>query len=155
MLRHHALVADLKSFVEGVLLLLKSADSALELVDGGGVGLLALFQLFFELLLKLLKNRVVVVLVLRLALVLRSLKLIYSLLELAKSILVVLFGLLFLLLEELELAFPKSLFFLKLTLKVSMLPLHLVVLRFPVLNLLPDSKLTLRKGLVKLLVLLL
>lgn len=62
--RHHALVADLKSFVEGVLFLFESADGALKLVDCSSVGFLAFFQLFLELLLELLENRVVVVLVL-------------------------------------------------------------------------------------------
>jgi len=104
--RHHALVADLKSLVQGVLFLLESADGALKLVDGGSVGFLAFFQLFLKLLLELLEDRVVVVLMLRLALVLGSLELIDGLLELAKSILVVLFGLLLLLLKEFKLAFP-------------------------------------------------
>lgn len=76
-------------------------------------------------------------------------------LELAESVLVVLLGLLLLLLKELELAFPKSLLFLKLTLKVSMLSFHLVVLGLPVLNLFSDTKLTLRECLVELLILLL
>lgn len=64
LLRHHALRADLESLVQGVLFLFEPANRALELIDGGGVRLLAFFQLFLELLLELLEDRVVVVLVL-------------------------------------------------------------------------------------------
>ena len=155
LLRHHALIRDFKPLIEGILLLFEPSDRALELVDGGSIGFLALFELFFELLLKLLEHRVVVVLVLGFRLVLGPLQLVNGLLELTESVLVVLLSLFFLLLEELKLTLPKRLLFLELTLQVSVLPLHLVVLGLPVLHLLSDAKLPLGQSLVELLVLLL
>lgn len=49
LLRHHALRADLKSLIQGILFFLKSSDGSLQLIDGSGVGLLTLFQLLLEL----------------------------------------------------------------------------------------------------------
>ena len=50
---------------------------------------------------------------------------------------------------------PESFFLLKFALKVSILPLNLIVLILPLLYLLPDSNLTLGEGLVEVVVLLL
>ena len=92
---------------------------------------------------------------LRLVLVLRFLELLNCLLELEKSLIMVLLGLILLSFEEVELTLPKSLLLIEFRLEFSMLLLHVVVLGFPVLYLLSDTKFTLRKGLVELLVLLL
>lgn len=92
---------------------------------------------------------------LRLVLVLRFLELLNCLLELEKSLIMVLLGLILLSFEEVKLTLPKSLLLIEFRLELSMLLFHVVVLGFPVLYLLSDSKFTLGKGLVELLVLLL
>ena len=94
-------------------------------------------------------------LVLGLMLVLRFLELFNGLLELQKSLIMVFFGLILLSLKEVEFSLPEGFFLVEFRLEFSMLLLHIIVLALPVLNLLPDTKLTLREGLVELLVLLL
>lgn len=153
--RHHALGAELKPLVQGILFFLKSANSRLKGIHLVAAILNFVLQFFLEFLLKGHQNCVCVVLMLRFMLVLRLLELLNSLLELQKSLIVIFLGLIFLPLEEIEFTLPKSLLFVELTLEFSMLLLHVIVLALPVLNLLSDSKLTLGKSLVKLLVLLL
>ena len=76
---------------------------------------------------------------LRLVLVLRFLELLNSLLELEKSLIMVLLGLILLSFEEVKLTLPKSLLLIEFRLALSMLLLHVIVLGFPVLNLLSDT----------------
>jgi len=96
-----------------------------------------------------------VVLVLLLIFILRLLQLVHSLLELTEGVLVVLLGLFFLPLKEFKFAFPKSFFLFKLTLEVSILAFHFIVVAFVALNLFANAKFTLRKSLIKLVVLIL
>jgi hypothetical protein len=141
--RHHALGAELKSLVQGILFFLKSADSRLKGVHLVGAILDFVLQFFLEFLFKGLQNCVGVVLMLRFVLVLRLLELLNSLLELQKSLVMIFLGLIFLSFEEIEFALPEGLLFVELTLKLSMLFLHVIILALPVLNLLSNSKLTL------------
>ena len=88
-------------------------------------------------------------------LILRFLQLLNSLLELQESLIMVLLGLVLLLLEEVEFTLPESFLLIEFALEFSMVLFHLVVLALPVLHLLSNSQLTLRQGLIELLVLLL
>lgn len=78
--------------------------------------------------LKALQGSVSVVLMLRLMLILRSLKLLHGLLELEKGFIMVFFGLILLSLKEIELALPKSFLLIHFRLELSMCLLHLIVL---------------------------
>jgi hypothetical protein len=56
LLRHHALRANLEPLVQRIFFLFEPSNRALELIDGSGICLLALFQLFLELLFELLQD---------------------------------------------------------------------------------------------------
>jgi hypothetical protein len=83
------------------------------------------------------------VLMLRFVFILRFLELLNSLLEFKKSFVMIFLGLIFLSLKEIEFTLPEGLLFVELTLELSMLLLHVIVLALPVLNLLSDSELPL------------
>lgn len=150
---HHTLGADLK-------LLLKVLIFPLQLIDGRlkpiatvlGILLdLVQFLLVFDF--QLSNNRIMIVLMLHLGVFAVTLELVHSLLEKSLLILIILLVLLFLLFQEVELASPKSLILLELSLNVGVHPLDLEILDLPLLDLFPDAEFTLGEGLVDLLVL--
>jgi len=112
------------------------------------MGLSLIFHFLLKFDVQLLHYGIVRVLVFGFALVLSLVELVHSLLELLQGLLIVFLALLLLLFKEFEFAFPECFLFFKLALKIGMCSLHLIVLAFPLLNLLSNSDLSLRKCLV-------
>lgn len=118
MFSNHALGADLKLLVDGLLFFLQFVDVLLVFLALGLHLILDVVQLLLVFDLKLRKDGIVVVLVLHLGVLAVALELVNRLLEQSLLILVVFLVLLFLLLEEIKFASPESLVLLKLGLDV-------------------------------------
>ena len=153
LLAHHALRADLKLLGQRLLVLFQSLDLLIQLLHLTCSALGRFLHFLAELGFQLTKDGLMLAFLAGLALSLRLLELLDSLLELLVSLLVVPLGLLLLLLQEFEFAFPECLLFFELALEIGVLSFHLVVLALPVFNLLSDAFFAVRDSLIELFIL--